>query len=101
MSGGIMNGLAHTLVEVYAGRVLLQLCGYRTGRVMLLGIISFFSCTGFGFFGMRVRCVRKILFVFSVGYWCVCVCVCVCVCLHVYLCVCVCVRVYVRACVRA
>ena len=47
MSGGIMSGLAHTLVEDYAGRVLLQLCGYRTGRVMLLGVTSFFSCTGF------------------------------------------------------
>ena len=43
MSGGIMGGLAHTLVEDHAGRVLLQLCGYRTGRVMLLGVTSFFS----------------------------------------------------------
>ena len=68
MSGGIMSGLAHTLVEDYAGRVLLQLCGYRTGRVMLLGVTSFFSCTGFSgvfyIFYLRVRCVQKILFVF-------------------------------------
>ena len=51
MSGGIMSGLVHTLVEDHAGRVLLQLCGYRTGRVMLLGVTSFFSFYFFcGFF---------------------------------------------------